>query len=82
MNENNSASKVTYLCTVILALSALMVRSAGNASESRTIAALAALPGSPLEYFDLGVDDRETDAGLDGFHHQGGSGQSGNADQR
>jgi hypothetical protein len=28
-----------------------------------------ALPPRPLEYFDLGADDREPDAGLDGFRH-------------
>jgi hypothetical protein len=71
-NENNSASKVTYLCTMILTLSALMVRSAGNARVSRTMAARAAPPGPPLEYFDLDVDDREPDAGPGGFNHQGG----------
>jgi hypothetical protein len=71
-NENSSASKVTYLCTMILTLSALMVRSAGNARVSRTMAARAAPPGPPLEYFDLDVDDREPDAGPGGFNHQGG----------
>jgi hypothetical protein len=71
-NEDNSASKVTYLCPVILTLSALMVRSAGNARVSRTMAARAAPPGRPLEYFDLGVDDREPDAGPAGFYHKGG----------